>query len=106
MQGNKPNAQYDRGNYEVGAVTVTHAEADVQTGIEVYNWHRSYVKGEDVTKRGARVIQMDAAGTTPIKTYELQNCVPTDFKSDGFDANSTDPAFFNFGFQPEDVEVL
>jgi phage tail-like protein len=106
MQGNRPNAQFDRGTYEVGAVTVTHALADLPTRLAVFNWHRSYVKGEDTSKRGARVMFMDSAGQTPLTTYELRNCVPTDFKSDGFDAASNDPAFFSFAFQPEDTDVF
>jgi phage tail-like protein len=106
MRGNQPNAEYDRGNYEVGVVTVSNAEADVEVRRAVFEWHRNYVKGLDVAKRGARVMAMDAAGSTPITTYELHNCVPTDFKSQGFDATSNDPAFFDFAFQPEDSDIL
>ncbi len=104
--GNRPNPTYGRGNYEVGVINVTHAVGSGIAAGEVHEWFRSYVKGEDVTKRGARVIVMDETGVTPVETHEFQNCVPTDFKSEGFDAGSSDPAFFNFAFQPEDSARL
>lgn len=104
--GNRANPIHGRGNYEVGEVTVTVAEEFQQTALEVREWHRSYVKGENVAKRGARVIQMSEDGSTPIATDELQNCVPTSFKGDGLDASSSDPAMFTFGFQPEDTVRL
>jgi phage tail-like protein len=106
MVGNRPNPSHERGNYEVGVINVTHAEGNGVAAGEVHDWFRSFVKGEDTTKRGARVIVMDQDGVTPVSTYEFQNCVPTDFKSDGFDAGSSDPAFFNFAFQPEDSDRL
>src|SRR5260370_1024761 len=104
--GNRLNPQYDLGKYEIGIVTVMHAEANGVTAAEVHDWHRSYVKRENLTKRGARVIVLDPDGVTPVTTYEFQNCVPTDFKSDGLDAGSSEPAFFSFAFQPEDSDRL
>lgn len=106
MRGTAPNPSHERGSYEVGAVTVSNAEADTEIRRAVFEWFRSFVKGVDTTKRGARVMAMDDSGTTPLSTYEFQNCTPTDFKSQGFDANSNDPAFFDFAFQPEDSDVF
>ena len=104
--GNRPHAMHFRGNYEVGEVTVNVAEAFPETSAEVFEWQRSFVKGEDVTRRGARVIQMSEDGATPIATYELQECIPTSFKNDGFDAGSSDPSMLTFGLQPEDAVRL
>jgi phage tail-like protein len=106
MVGNRGNAILGRGNHEFGEVTVNVAEAYQQTALEVFEWHRSYAKGENVEPRGARVIQMDDDGSTPIATYELQGCVPTSFKNDGLDAGSNDNSMFTFAFQPEDCVRL
>ena len=105
-QGNKPNTEHDRGKYEVGEVTVTHAAGKNEIEKAVHQWVHDYVKGVDVSKRGARVIQMSNDGATPVSTYELLNCVPTSFAHEGFDASSSDTSFFTFKFQPEDSDLL
>jgi len=102
MIGNRPNPIHGRGNYEVGEVTVSHAEDLGQTAEQVFLWHQNYIKGFDLAKRNARVVEMGEDGVSVVAEYELQNCVPTSFKNDGMDATSSDHAFFTFGFQPED----
>jgi phage tail-like protein len=104
MIGNRGNPIHGLGNHEVGEVTVTHAEVMGQTGREVWRWHRDYIKRVDLVKRNVRVVQFEEDGATVAQEYELRGCVPTSFKSDGTDANSGDPQFFTFGFQPEDSE--
>src|ERR1041385_1448179 len=91
MRGNIPNAEHNRGTYEVGEITVTQAIDDGAVAAEIFEWLRSYVKGEDVTKRGARVIQLDETGATPVKSYECLKCVPTSYAHENFDASSNDP---------------
>ncbi|HEY6232804.1 MAG TPA: phage tail protein [Pyrinomonadaceae bacterium] len=104
MVGNRPNAILGRGNYEVGEVTVNHAEALGQTSREVWRWYQDYVKGVDVGKRNVRVVHLDEDGVTLLAEYLLTGCVPTSFKNDGMDAGSSDPSFFTFGIQPEDSQ--
>ena len=101
MVGNQPNPIHSRGNYEVGEITVQHAEHLGQAAREVYRWHSDYVNGRDVTRRNARVVQMGEDGASVVAEYVFRNCVPTSFKNDGKDAGSSDPDFFTFGFQPE-----
>ena len=105
-RGNRPNVEHSRGTYEVGEVTVTQAIDDGVVAAEVYEWLRSFVQGEDVAKRGARVIQLDESGASPVKSYECLNCVPTSYAHDNLDAGSNDPSYFMFKFQPEDVVPL
>ena len=105
-RGNQPNPELGPGNYKVGEVTVTNPEADVEIGLAVSLWHRNFAKRIDTTKRGARVMVMDDSGSSPIRTYDLHNCVPTKFKGDGMDAASSDPASFSFSFRPEDYDVF
>jgi len=104
MVGNRSRPIHGRGNDEVGEVTVNHAEALGQTANEVFQWHRNYTRGIDLTKRNARVIQLDDDEVTQLAEYQLTECVPTSYKHDGMDANSSDPGFITFGFQPDDVE--
>jgi|SRR6185503_9822347 len=106
MVGNRPNPILARGNYKTGEVTVTHAESLGQAGAELYEVLRSYAKGEKVQPFDARVMLMSEDGATPIKSYECLGCVPTKFKSEGFDAGSNDFAMFSFSFRPDDVIVL
>jgi phage tail-like protein len=109
MVGNRPNAIVKRGNYEVGEVTVSHAEViegDAGAGAELFEKTRAYVKGEDVEPFDARVLLMSEDGATPVKSYELFGCVPTSFQNEGLDAGSNDFAMFSFKFQPEDSLVL
>jgi len=102
--GNRNRAIYGPGNYEVGVVTVNHAEAFGQTAREVFEWHRNYHKRIDLGKRNARVIQLDDDGATPAAEYLLTECVPVDYKHDGLDATSSDPGFITFSFQPDDSQ--
>jgi phage tail-like protein len=107
--GNRPNVILGRGNYEVGEVTVNHAEiigGDSSTGSQLFELLRAYVKGENVQPFDARVMLMSQDGATPVKSYEFFGCVPTSFKGDGMDAGSNDFAMFTFGFQPEDAVIL
>jgi len=102
MVGNRPNPIHNRGNYEVGEVTINHAESLGQTGAELYEWLLQFSKGESVERRNVRVMQMSEDGSTPIASYELVECVPTSFKNDGLDAASTDHGMFTFAVQPDD----
>lgn len=107
--GNRPNDILARGTYEVGEVTVNHAEAignDIGAGAELFEMLRSYAKGERVEPFDARVMVMSEDGATPVKSYEFFGCVPTSFKNDGMDAGSNDHAMFTFAFQPEDALVV
>jgi hypothetical protein len=106
MVGNRPNPILARGNYEVGEVTVNHAESLGLAGAELYEKLRAYAKGEAVQPFDARVMLMSEDGATPIKSYECLGCVPTSFKNDGMDAGSNDHAMFTFAFLPDDVIVL
>jgi phage tail-like protein len=104
MVGNRPNPIHGRGNFEVGEVTVNHAEALGQTARQVFQWHKDYRNGVDLIKRNVRVIQLDDDGQSIIAEYQLTDCVPTSYKHDGMDAGSSDPGFITFGFQPDDSD--
>jgi hypothetical protein len=105
--GNKPNSILGRGRFEVGEVTVSHAEGlegAATVGREVHAWIRDYAKGADTAKRGARVLEFDEDEVSILAEYELRNCVPGSFKVDDKDASSGDASYFSFTFTPEDSE--
>jgi phage tail-like protein len=107
--GNRPNDILSRGTYEVGEVSVNHAEViqgDSGAGAQLFELLRSYAKGENVQTFDARVLLMSEDGATPVKSYEFFSCVPTSYQNDGMDAGSNDHAMFTFKFQPEDALVL
>lgn len=109
MIGTRRNPILGPGNYEVGEVSVSHAEivgVDGSAGAELFELLRAYAKGENVQPFDARVMVMSDDGATPLKSYEFFGCVPTSFQGDGMDASSNDPAMFSFKFQPEDAIIL
>lgn len=101
-EGNKPNANLVRGNYEVGEITVQQAEALNQTGSEFFRWIQDFVRGVNTERRGARLVVLDEDGVTPVAEYELIDCVPTSLKVEDQEAGSNDANMFTFGLQPED----
>lgn len=102
--GNEPNSILGRGRYEVGEVTVSHAEGLNTAGREVYQWISDYVRGSNTQKRGGRVLEFDEDGTSILAEYELRRCVPGSYKADDKDASSGDASYFSFSFTPEDSQ--
>jgi hypothetical protein len=104
--GNQPNPELGRGNSKVNETTFKHATGLGEAANELSRWYDDYVDGVDVTKRGARLIVFDETGTTPIDTYEMQDCVPTKFELENHSASGTNASMFTFGLRPTRMPKL
>jgi phage tail-like protein len=105
--GNQANPFLGRGTFTCGDIVVRHAHALNGSATEVFDWMDGYVRGNsDAEKRGGRLIIMDEAGRTPLRTYELIDCVPKSFKEEDHDAGGSGAAYFTFTIRPTDWDLL
>lgn len=102
-EGGRPNANVGRGNFECGEITVKQAQALNEAGSEFMRWMQDFIRGNDLTRRTARLCILDEDGVATVKEYELVNCVPTSFKVETQTAGGTNANFFSFMLQPEDL---
>ena len=105
-EGNRPNARVGGGPYEIDEVTVKQATALNETGREFFNWLYDYAKRLTTERRGARLIELDEDGTTPVHTWEWIGCVPTSIEPDDRAARGNNSASFTFKLKPEDILPL
>jgi phage tail-like protein len=101
-EGNRPNPNIVRGNYEVNEASFKHASAVNQTGREYLDWMEGFARGQNTERRGCRVIVLDEAGQSPVDIYDLQDCAPTEFMVESHSASGTNGSFFTFKLMPED----
>jgi hypothetical protein len=102
-EGNKPNPNVVRGTYEIAEVTVKQATALNDTGREFFAWLFDFCKGFTTERRGARLIELDEDGLTPVHIIDWIDCVPTSFDPDDRAARGNNQASFSFKFKPEDI---
>lgn len=101
-ESNKPNPNLVRGNWEINDVTFKHAYGINNAAGAVFDWLNEFCNGDSVERRNCRLILLDEAGLTPIKTYEMERCVPVNFKPEGLNASGADATMFTFSLRPED----
>jgi phage tail-like protein len=104
--GNQHMPTYVRGNSEIEEFTFKHARAVGQVGQQLVGWLRAWASGTAVERLTARFITMDETGRTPVETWELVDCLPTQYKPETSSGTGTNVAAFTFGLQPSDARLI
>lgn len=105
-ESNRPNPRLGRGHFKCSDISVKHAHALNNTGLEVFRWMDSFVRGENVERRSGRLIVLDEDGRTPVDIYELELCIPKKFEADTHSAGGKNASYFKFVIRPEDMRLL
>lgn len=104
--GNQRNPEYGPSTYTVGEFTFRHATAKGNIDVLLDDWfNRVHRLGID-DKRNARVVIYDHSGRTPLRTWALRNCCPSNIKAGDHAGDSNDTSDFSFSLQPEDADLL
>jgi phage tail-like protein len=104
--GNQRAPEHNPSTYEVGEFSFQHATAKGNVDVQLVEWFRLvHVEGV-VIKRNVRVVVFDHTGRLALRTYELRDCLPTQFKPQQHAGKSTDTAEFSFSLQPEDFDIV
>lgn len=101
-ESNKPNPNLVRGNFKISDVSFKHAYGINDAAGDCFRWLNDFSSGTNVQRRSARLMVMTEDGLTPLKTYEMERCVPLNFKPETFTASGNDPGYFTFMIRPED----
>lgn len=103
--GDRANPYLGRSNYEVNEITVKHASAFHNTRRETFQYFKNFLKGNDVGKRNFRVVQLAEDGRGVVDTWELIDCVPTEYTKGDNKGDSNDADTFSFKLLPTDIDV-
>jgi len=105
-ESNRPNPHLGRGHYKVDTINVKHAHALNSTGQEVFQWMSDFIRGDNVERRGARLIVLDEDGQTPVDIYELLQCVPISFAAETHTGGGKNASMFTFAIRATDMQLL
>lgn len=105
-ESNRPNPHLGRGHFKCGDISVKHAHALNEAGLEFFRWMDDFVRGNNVERRSARLIILDEDGRTPVDIYELERCIPKKFEAETHTAGGKNASYFKFTLRPEDFRLL
>lgn len=105
--GNDPYKQHVRGSVEPEDVSVTMASGRYDQALrELHQWFGDYYDGINAEPRSARYIVYDELGSTPVETYELQDCVPVSITPDNRGADGNGAAMVTVIIKPRRVRRI
>lgn len=104
--GNEPRPRLGRGNSKVDDFTFKHASALNDVVSAFMQWLKDFQNGDDLLRRGARLIVFDEDGKTPVNEYILKRCVPRSFKLESHSAGGTNASMFTCAIRAEDMEAI
>lgn len=104
-EANRPNPRLGRATFECGVITVKHAHALNSAGEEFFQWIDFFVTGADLSRRSARVIELDEDGQSPVGIWECVDCIPISIKQESNKADGKEASYFTFTFQPENIDL-
>ena len=105
-ESNRPNPIIGRGHFKCETITVKHAHALNGTGQEFFRWMQDFITGAKVERRSGRCIQLDEDGLTPIKTWELMECIPISIEQETNTGGSKEGNYFKFAIRPTDLVMI
>lgn len=103
--GNQRSPEYGPSSVTVGEFTFRHATGHGNVDLLMMRWFDNFHSGLE-GKRNARCVIYDAAGRTPVRTWEMLNCCPTMVRPENHAGNSNDVSEFSFTLQPEDARLI
>lgn len=105
--GNDRRKENVPGNVDPEDVTITIASGRNDNAIrQLFRWHDDYKDNIDVEPRSARYVVFDSTGSTPLETYELQDCVPISIGPDNRSADGTGASLVTMVIKPYRVRLL
>ncbi len=103
--GNRRSPFYAAGKFELDVVMIKHAIGINGAGRELSGYYEDFTSGLITERRNFRIVQLDEDGISPVATFDLIRCVPTEFSLDGNKADGKDAAYFTIKLQPEDLKM-
>lgn len=104
--GNQRNPDYGASTYNVGEFTFRQATAKGNLEVLMDDWFNRVHRVGIEDKRNARVVIFDHTGRTPLRTWQLSNCLITQIKPGDHAGDSNDTSEFSFTLQPEDADLI
>ena len=98
--GNQAYPYLGRSKYECNEVTVKHAHALNNAGKQMFQYFDDYINGVRTDKINIRLIQLGEDGFKTEATWQMEECVPTEFMQETNKGDSNDAAYVTFKFKP------
>lgn len=104
--GNVRNPEYGASTFNVGEFTFRQATGKSNVEVMMDDWfNRVHELGVE-DKRNARVVIFDKTGRTPLRTWQMDNCLITQIKPGDHAGDSNDTSDFSFTLQPENARLV
>ncbi len=103
--GNQRLPDHGPSNVEIEEFTFEHATGNGNVDRLFDAWLENVTAGLDF-KRNARCVIFDRTGRTPLRTWEMQGCLPTSIKPEDHTGGSNDTSLFSFSLQPDNARLI
>lgn len=102
--GNQLSATHGSATIQFGEFTFRHATGDGEVDRRMDRWFEDFHAGRDA-KRNARLVIFDRTGRTPLRTWEMIDCLPVMVKPEDHAGDSDRTSEFSFTLQPESARL-
>ncbi|HEY9286264.1 MAG TPA: phage tail protein [Pyrinomonadaceae bacterium] len=104
--GNETAPTFGPATWEVGEFSFRHATAQGNVDVQLSEWFLRVHEQGVVDKRNARLVIYSHDGRTPLRTWQLNNCLPTSIKPEDHEGESDRTSEFTFAIKPERFRLL
>lgn len=104
--GNQTSPTHGPATFEVGEFSFRHAHGQGNVDVQLSEWFLRCHELGQVDKRNARLVIFAHNGRTPIRTWQLFDCLPTSIKPEDHEGESDRTSEFTFALKPERFRLL